>query len=106
MDFAPGEIVVCVDASTDPLMQPDQIAACSFLREGACYKIRDIILVCCPFNGRGPALVFHGEPDAYAPSGAREGWNPRRFRKIDPPEPCEAEFTALLKRPIRQPERV
>ena len=73
-------------------------------RSGEVYRVSSVIegpVTCGPDIGALVVALNFGEVFSW------EAYNCRGFRKIRPDtEPCEAEFTALIKRGARKPVRV
>lgn len=89
--FAPGDVVVCVDAKPDRI---DPLAA--RLVERAHYRVAVVGV----HRDGGPAIGFRCLPSDIA--GACWGWSARRFRKIDA---ADEQFAARIRacKPEREP---
>ena len=87
MDWQVGDLALCVDDS------PNRSAGHNGgLKKDKVYRVSDLALF-----PEGIGLRLYGLPE---PKGCLSGYfNGQRFRKIKPDtEPCEEEFTVLIKR--------
>lgn len=90
--FQVGDVVVCVDASTD------RYTGIALLVKGRTYRIRDTHV--SPTGETGFCLAGVVHPVPYS-TGAERGWYPHRFRKI---EQADEQFIVALR--ACKPERI
>lgn len=89
MDWQVGDLALCVDD------RPCTVTGAGHLKQGVAYVVEAVGLA----KKRGVwsnnvALSLRGVPNS-----TPYGWAEERFRKIKPDtEPCEEEFTVLIKR--------
>lgn len=76
-DFAPGDVVVCVDAAPRK-NGPGHVAACRQLRVGRAYRVIGLGLS----KRSSYSLILHGLRARFHEAGY--GFFPDRFRKIRP----------------------
>lgn len=90
MDIGPGDKVIRVAVSGDGTIMPIGTVA---VVDELCNSRRHV----------GIGLWFKDFDAPIGLNGCCRCFDPSTFRKLDPPIPCEAEFTTLVKRPIREP---
>lgn len=93
-DFAPGDVVVCVDASPHG-SEFSEVGPS--LKAGACYRVADT------HASRGiPHALLKEHVGFPTPDGTPWFWRASRFRKI---RPADESFTRTVRecRPIREP---